>query len=234
MAPDGGAKLASSLTTKNTIPALPGVSWARREELGVWLLIRIACDLRVSPTKTANREFPDRSERARQRRAIPRSISSDVGPAVGRRKYREFQHRGRWRRSGAGPRHRGARSASPSAMTMRFRSFYRKLAQKRRVSSWTRRPSAFTEDDRQSATGMCLLRPRVRRSRNGAFVLAPAQGRHTCQTGRKTYGHSHHHRAVGRGGWREAGTEARRDRGRTSIRLPVTDCGASRVPKLAA
>jgi len=54
MAPDGGAKLASSYSEEND-PALPKFR-ALAEELGIWLLIG-SLAIKVSDTKTANREF---------------------------------------------------------------------------------------------------------------------------------------------------------------------------------
>src|ERR1700754_2902872 len=54
MAPDGGAKLASSYDEARD-PALPVFS-ALAKELNVWLLIG-SLAIKVSDTKTANREF---------------------------------------------------------------------------------------------------------------------------------------------------------------------------------
>ncbi len=54
MAPDGGAKLASSYDEDHD-PALPAFR-ALAEELGIWLLIG-SLAIKVSETKTAHREF---------------------------------------------------------------------------------------------------------------------------------------------------------------------------------
>src|SRR5471032_2344640 len=54
MAPDGGAKLASSYDEAHD-PALPAFR-ALAEELGIWLLIG-SLAIKVSETKTANRQF---------------------------------------------------------------------------------------------------------------------------------------------------------------------------------
>ena len=54
MAPDGGAKLASSYDEAHD-PALPAFT-ALAEELGIWLLIG-SLAIKVSDTKTANRQF---------------------------------------------------------------------------------------------------------------------------------------------------------------------------------
>src|SRR5262249_41890145 len=54
MAPDGGAKLAQSYDEAHD-PALPAFR-ALAEELGIWLLIG-SLAIKVSDTKTANREF---------------------------------------------------------------------------------------------------------------------------------------------------------------------------------
>src|SRR6201985_1926969 len=65
MAPDGGAKLASSYDEEHD-PALPAFT-ALAQELGVWLLIG-SLAIKVSDTKTANRSFvigPDGAIKAR-------------------------------------------------------------------------------------------------------------------------------------------------------------------------
>jgi predicted amidohydrolase len=178
MAPDGGAKLASS-TDEAHDPALP-VFTALAKELNVWLLIG-SIAIKVSDTHTANRSFliaPDGAVSAR----YSKIHLFDVALASGET-YRE---------SGTVAGGDAAVVADtpwgPLGLTIcydvRFPQLYRRLAQKGAFAFTV--PSAFTVPT-GSAHWHVLLRARA--IENGAFVIAPAQGG-AHANGRKTYGHS--------------------------------------------
>jgi predicted amidohydrolase len=178
MAPDGGAKLANSYDEEHD-PALPAFR-ALAEELGVWLLIG-SLAIKVSETKTANREFLiDPKGRITARYSKIHLFDVDLPSGE---KYRESNTVA------------GGDSAVLAdtpwgkigltiCYDMRFPQLYRKLAQK--GAFLLTAPSAFTETTGKAHWHILL---RARAIENGAFVLAPAQGG-THANGRKTYGHS--------------------------------------------
>ena len=178
MAPDGGAKLASSFDEAHD-PALP-VFTALAKELKVWLLLG-SIAIKLSDTHTANRSFliaPDGAVMAR----YSKIHLFDVALASGET-YRE---------SGTVAGGDMAVVADtpwgPFGLTIcydvRFPQLYRRLAQKGAFLFTV--PSAFTVPT-GSAHWHVLLRARA--IENGAFVIAPAQGG-AHANGRKTYGHS--------------------------------------------
>jgi predicted amidohydrolase len=178
MAPDGGAKLASSYDEAHD-PALPVFS-ALVKELNVWLLIG-SLAIKVSDTKTANRSFlfaPDGSITARYNKIHLFDVELASGEV-----YRESNTV-----AGGGEAVVAATPWGGIGLTIcydvRFPSLYRKLAQKAAFAFTV--PAAFTVPT-GSAHWHVLLRARA--IENGAFVIAPAQGG-THANGRKTYGHS--------------------------------------------
>jgi predicted amidohydrolase len=178
MAPDGGAKLASSYDEAHD-PALPLFS-ALAKELGVHLLIG-SLAIKVSETKTANRSFlfaPDGGVTAR----YSKIHLFDVALANGEN-YRESN-------TVAGG---DAAVVADTALgkiglsicyDMRFPQLYRAMAQKGAFAFTV--PSAFTVPTGKAHWHVLL---RARAIENGAFVIAPAQGG-LHVNGRKTYGHS--------------------------------------------
>ena len=178
MAPDGGAKLASSYS-ENADPALPAFR-KLAEELGAWLLIG-SLAIKVSETKTANRSFlidPNGAIAARYDKIHMFDVDLPSGE-----KYRESN-------TVAG----GDRAVTANlpwgkiglsiCYDMRFPQLYRALAQS--GAFLLTAPSAFTETTGKAHWHVLL---RARAIENGAFVVAPAQGG-THADGRKTYGHS--------------------------------------------
>jgi len=178
MAPDGGAKLASSFDEDHD-PALPAFR-ALAEELGIWLLIG-SLAIKVSETKTANRQFLiDPKGRVTARYSKIHLFDVDLPSGE---KYRESNTV------------EGGDSAVLAdtpwgkigltiCYDMRFPQLYRTLAQN--GAFLLTAPSAFTETTGKAHWHVLL---RARAIENGAFVLAPAQGG-THANGRKTYGHS--------------------------------------------
>ena len=178
MAPDGGAKLASSYDEAHD-PALPVFSDLAKE-LGVHLLIG-SIAIKVSETHTANRSFlfaPDGSVIARYSKIHLFDVQLANGEA-----YRESN-------TVAGG---DAAVVTDTALgrigmticyDVRFPQLYRALAHKGAFLLTV--PSAFTVPTGQAHWHVLL---RARAIENGAFVIAPAQGG-LHANGRKTYGHS--------------------------------------------
>jgi predicted amidohydrolase len=178
MAPDGGAKLASSYDEAHD-PAIPVFS-ALARELNVWLLIG-SLAIKVSDTHTANRSFmfsPDGTVTARYSKIHLFDVQLASGEV-----YRESNTV-----SGGGDAVVAQTPWGGIGLTIcydvRFPQLYRRLAQKG-VFAFTV-PAAFTVPT-GSAHWHVLLRARA--IENGAFVIAPAQGG-SHANGRKTYGHS--------------------------------------------
>jgi predicted amidohydrolase len=178
MAPDGGAKLERSFDEEHD-PALPAFR-ALAEELGVWLLIG-SLAIKVSETKTANREFLiDPKGRVTARYSKIHLFDVDLPSGE---KYRESNTV-----AGGDAAVLAGTPWGKVGLTicydLRFPQLYRKLAQKGAFLLTV--PSAFTETTGKAHWHVLL---RARAIENGAFVLAPAQGG-THANGRKTYGHS--------------------------------------------
>ena len=178
MAPDGGAKLASSHDEPHDL-ALPVFS-ALAKELGVHLLIG-SLAIKVSETKTANRSFlfaPDGAVQAR----YSKIHLFDVALANGE-SYRESNTVAGGDTAVVADTALGKVGLS-ICYDMRFPQLYRAMAQKGAVAFTV--PSAFTMPTGQAHWHVLL---RARAIENGAFVIAPAQGG-VHANGRKTYGHS--------------------------------------------
>jgi len=178
MAPDGGAKLASSFDEAHD-PALPVFS-ALAKELNVWLLIG-SLAIKVSDSKTANRSFlfaPDGSVAARYSKIHLFDVALASGEV-----YRESNTV-----AGGGEAVVADTALGAIGLTIcydvRFPLLYRKLAQKGAFLLTV--PSAFTVPTGEAHWHVLL---RARAIENGAFVVAPAQGG-LHANGRKTYGHS--------------------------------------------
>jgi predicted amidohydrolase len=178
MAPDGGAKLASSHDEAHD-PALPIFS-ALAKELGIHLLIG-SLAIKVSDTKTANRSFlfaPGGEVIAR----YSKIHLFDVQLANGET-YRESDTV-----TGGDAAVVADTALGKVGLTIcydvRFPQLYRALAH--RGASILTVPSAFTVPTGQAHWHVLL---RARAIENGAFVIAPAQGG-LHANGRKTYGHS--------------------------------------------
>ncbi len=178
MAPDGGAKLASSYDEAHD-PALPAFA-ALAEELGIHLLIG-SLAIKVSDAKTANRSFLiDPKGRITARYSKIHLFDVDLPSGE---KYRESNTVAGgdtavladtpWGKVGL-----------TICYDMRFPQLYRALA--RKGAFLLTAPSAFTETTGKAHWHILL---RARAIENGAFVIAPAQGG-THANGRKTYGHS--------------------------------------------
>jgi len=178
MAPDGGAKLASSYSEEHD-PALPAFR-ALAEELGIWLLIG-SLAIKVSDTKTANREFLI-DPRGRIAARYSKIHLFDVDLPSGE-KYRESNTVAGGDEAVLADTPWGKIGLS-ICYDMRFPQLYRALAQK--GAFMLTAPSAFTETTGKAHWHVLL---RARAIENGAYVLAPAQGG-THANGRKTYGHS--------------------------------------------
>ncbi len=178
MAPDGGAKLASSYDEAHD-PALPAFR-ALAEELGIWLLIG-SLAIKVSETKTANREFLiDPKGRIAARYSKIHLFDVDLPSGE---KYRESN-------TVAGG-DEAVLAETPWGKVglticydVRFPQLYRALAQKGAFLLTV--PSAFTETTGKAHWAYALARPRHRERR---VCDSPRAGRHACQC-RKTYGHS--------------------------------------------
>jgi deaminated glutathione amidase len=178
MAPDGGAKLASSYDEAHD-PALP-VFAALAEELGIWLLIG-SLAIKVSDTKTANRQFLiDPKGRATARYSKIHLFDVDLPSGE---KYRESNTVAGGDEAVLADTPWGKMGLT-ICYDMRFPQLYRALAQK--GAFLLTAPSAFTETTGKAHWHVLL---RARAIENGAFVVAPAQGG-THANGRKTYGHS--------------------------------------------
>jgi deaminated glutathione amidase len=178
MAPDGGAKLASSYDEAHD-PALPAFA-ALAEELGIWLLIG-SLAIKVSETKTANRQFLiDPKGRIAARYSKIHLFDVDLPSGE---KYRESNTVAGGDEAVLADTPWGKIGLS-ICYDMRFPQLYRTLAQK--GAFLLTAPSAFTETTGKAHWHILL---RARAIENGAFVIAPAQGG-THANGRKTYGHS--------------------------------------------
>ncbi|HWA69693.1 MAG TPA: carbon-nitrogen hydrolase family protein [Rhizomicrobium sp.] len=178
MAPDGGAKLASSFDEAHD-PALPAFTVLARE-LKVWLLVG-SIAIKVSDTYTANRSFlitPDGQVTARYSKIHLFDVELASGEV-----YRESNTV-----AGGDQAVVATTSFGPVGMTIcydvRFPQLYRRLAQKGAFLFTV--PSAFTVPTGEAHWHVLL---RARAIENGAFVVAPAQGG-LHANGRKTYGHS--------------------------------------------
>jgi predicted amidohydrolase len=178
MAPDGGAKLASSHDEAHD-PAIP-VFAALAKELNVWLLIG-SLAIKVSDSKTANRSFligPD----GRVTTRYSKIHLFDVDLAGGE-SYRESSTVAGGDAAVLAETPWGKIGLSV-CYDIRFPRLYRALAQKGAFAFTA--PSAFTVPTGQAHWHVLL---RARAIENGAFMIAPAQGG-THANGRKTYGHS--------------------------------------------
>lgn len=178
MAPDAGAKLASSYDEAHD-PALP-VFTALARELNVWLLIG-SLAIKVSDTHTANRSFligPDGAIAARYSKIHLFDVELASGES-----YRESNTVAGGNEAVVADTEFG-RVGLSICYDMRFPHLYRKLAQNGAFLFTV--PAAFTVPTGQAHWHVLL---RARAIENGAFVIAPAQGG-THAGGRKTYGHS--------------------------------------------
>src|SRR5215469_14416268 len=178
MAPDGGAKLASSYSEEND-PALPAFR-ALAEELGIWLLIG-SLAIKVSDTKTANREFlidPKGHITARYSKIHLFDVDLPSGE-----KYRESNTVAGGDAAMVAETPWGGIGLSV-CYDIRFPQLYREMA-KRGAFAFSA-PSAFTETTGKAHWHVLL---RARAIENGAFMIAPAQGG-LHANGRRTYGHS--------------------------------------------
>ena len=178
MAPDGGAKLASSYDEAHD-PALPVFS-ALAKELGVHLLIG-SLAIKVSETRTANRSFlfaPDGTVTARYSKIHLFDVQLANGES-----YRESNTVASGDEAVVADTALGKIGLS-ICYDMRFPQLYRALAHKGAFAFTV--PSAFTVPTGQAHWHVLL---RARAIENGAFVVAPAQGG-LHANGRKTYGHS--------------------------------------------
>ena len=178
MAPDGGAKLASSYDEAHD-PALPVFS-ALAKELGVHLLIG-SLAIKVSETRTANRSFlfaPDGTVAARYSKIHLFDVQLANGES-----YRESNTVASGDEAVVADTALGKVGLS-ICYDMRFPQLYRALAHKGAFAFTV--PSAFTVPTGQAHWHVLL---RARAIENGAFVIAPAQGG-LHANGRKTYGHS--------------------------------------------
>ena len=178
MAPDAGAKLASSYDEAHD-PALP-VFTALAKELNVWLLIG-SLAIKVSDTKTANRSFlisPQGAIAARYSKIHLFDVELAGGEA-----YRESNTVAGGNEAVVADTLLGAIGLT-ICYDMRFPQLYRALAKKGAFLITV--PSAFTVPTGQAHWHVLL---RARAIETGCFILAPAQGG-LHANGRKTYGHS--------------------------------------------
>jgi predicted amidohydrolase len=178
MAPDGGAKLASSFA-EDRDPALPKFC-GLAEELGVWLLIG-SLAIKVTDTKTANRSFlidPKGRIVARYDKIHLFDVDLPSGET-----YRESNTVAGGNSAVVAELPWG-RAGLSICYDLRFPQLYRKYAQAGAFLLTV--PSAFTETTGKAHWHVLL---RARAIENGAFVIAPAQGG-THANGRQTYGHS--------------------------------------------
>ena len=178
MAPDAGAKLASSFDEAHD-PALP-VFTALAKELGIWLLIG-SLAIKVSDTKTANRSFliaPDGHITARYSKIHLFDVELANGEA-----YRESNTVAGGSEAVVADTPWGGVGLT-ICYDMRFPQLYGALARKGAFLITV--PSAFTVPTGQAHWHVLL---RARAIENGCFIVAPAQGGHHAN-GRKTYGHS--------------------------------------------
>lgn len=178
MAPDAGAKLASSYDEAHD-PALP-VFTALAKELKIHLLIG-SIAIKVSETKTANRSFligPDGAIIARYSKIHLFDVQLANGES-----YRESSTV-----AGGDAAVVADTALGKVGMTIcydvRFPQLYRALAHKGAFLVTV--PSAFTVPTGEAHWHVLL---RARAIENGVFIIAPAQGG-THANGRKTYGHS--------------------------------------------
>ena len=178
MAPDGGAKLASSYEEARD-PALPVFS-ALAKDLKAWLLIG-SLAIKVSDNKTANRSFlfaPDGRIIARYSKIHLFDVELASGEV-----YRESNTVAGGDEAVVADTDFGPIGLS-ICYDLRFPHLYQRLAQKGAFLFTV--PSAFTVPTGEAHWHVLL---RARAIENGAFVIAPAQGG-THANGRKTYGHS--------------------------------------------
>jgi predicted amidohydrolase len=178
MAPDAGAKLASSYDEAHD-PALP-VFAALAKELNVWLLIG-SLAIKVSDTKTANRSFlisPDGLVTARYSKIHLFDVELAGGES-----YRESNTVAGGSDAVVADTPWGGIGLT-ICYDMRFPQLYRRLAKAGAFLITV--PSAFTVPTGQAHWHVLL---RARAIENGCFIIAPAQGG-AHANGRKTYGHS--------------------------------------------
>jgi predicted amidohydrolase len=178
MAPDGGAKLASSHDEAHD-PALPVFADLARE-LKVWLLIG-SLAIKVSDAKTANRSFlfsPEGRIAARYSKIHLFDVELASGEV-----YRESHTVAGGSEAVVAETPWGGIGLT-ICYDVRFPHLYRRLAQKGAFAFTV--PAAFTVPT-GSAHWHVLLRARA--IENGAFVIAPAQGG-LHANGRRTFGHS--------------------------------------------
>jgi predicted amidohydrolase len=178
MAPDAGAKLASSYDEAHD-PALP-VFTALAKELNVWLLIG-SLAIKVSETKTANRSFlisPGGQVTARYSKIHLFDVELAGGEA-----YRESNTVAGGDEAVLADTPWG-KVGLTICYDMRFPQLYQKLA--RAGAFLITVPSAFTVPTGKAHWHVLL---RARAIENGCFIVAPAQGG-SHANGRKTYGHS--------------------------------------------
>jgi predicted amidohydrolase len=178
MAPDAGAKLASSFSAAED-PALP-VFAQLAKDLNVHLLIGSVA-IKVSDAKTANRSIlfmPD----GRMGACYDKMHLFDVELGGGER-YAESATVAGGNLAVLAPTPWG-RIGMTVCYDVRFPLLYRVLAMKGAFAFSV--PSAFTVPTGEAHWHVLL---RARAIENGAFVIAPAQGG-LHANGRKTYGHS--------------------------------------------
>jgi len=178
MAPDAGAKLASSFDEAHD-PALP-VFTALAKELKIHLLIG-SIAIKVSDTKTANRSFligPDGAIIVRYSKIDLFDVQLANGES-----YRESSTV-----AGGDAAVLADTTLGKVGLTIcydvRFPALYRALAES--GAAFLAVPSAFTQKTGEAHWHVLL---RARAIENGVFIIAPAQGG-THANGRKTYGHS--------------------------------------------
>jgi predicted amidohydrolase len=178
MAPDAGAKLASSFTEDDD-PALPAFA-ALAQELGVHLLIG-SLAIKVSETRTANRSIlfrPDGRVAARYDKIHLFDVELDDGES-----YAESATVAGGSQAVLAPTQWG-KIGMTVCYDVRFPQLYRALALGGAFAFTV--PSAFTVPTGEAHWHVLL---RARAIENGAFVFAPAQGG-SHANGRRTYGHS--------------------------------------------
>jgi predicted amidohydrolase len=178
MAPDAGAKLASSFAATDD-PALPAFA-ALAKELDVHLLIG-SLAIKVSETKTANRSIlfrPDGRMAARYDKIHLFDVELGGGEA-----YAESATVAGGSQAVLAPTPWG-KIGMTVCYDVRFPALYRALANAGAFAFTV--PSAFTVPTGEAHWHVLL---RARAIENGAFVIAPAQGG-THANGRRTYGHS--------------------------------------------
>jgi predicted amidohydrolase len=178
MAPDAGAKLASSFAASDD-PALPAFA-ALAQDLSVHLLIG-SLAIKVGESKTANRSIlfrPDGRMAARYDKIHLFDVELDGGES-----YAESATVAGGSQAVLAPTPWGGIGMTV-CYDVRFPALYRALANAGAFAFTV--PSAFTVPTGEAHWHVLL---RARAIENGAFVFAPAQGG-THANGRRTYGHS--------------------------------------------